>query len=115
MKSYWPPPKAADNWSLLQPMSARRATSSSPAAMRARRLLSLVTSVLSFSSSAGSVPGRSAEYILLATWPRRHRSAVSSPTPIARTENAPNTHHDDQGRAVDHPYPLPPLQGARLG
>src|SRR6266851_2274546 len=64
MKSYWPPPRAADNWSLLHPMSPRRATSSSPAAMRARRLLWLVTSVLSLSSVAGSVPGISAAYIL---------------------------------------------------
>src|SRR5262249_16453949 len=46
IKSNWPPCQAAANWSLLQLMSPRMATSSSPAAIRARRLLGLVTSIL---------------------------------------------------------------------
>src|SRR5688572_27129711 len=44
IKSNLPPFQAAPSWSLFQLMSARMATSSSPAAMRARRLLWLVTS-----------------------------------------------------------------------
>ena len=44
-----PLPQAAASWSLLHSISPRIATSSSPAAMRARRLFWLVTSVLSFS------------------------------------------------------------------
>src|SRR6266851_310971 len=126
MKSYWPPPKAADNWSLLQPMSARRATSSSPAAMRARRLPWLVTSVLSFSSVAGSVPGRSAAYILLATWHRRRspeeayrsharqRTAAQRPDVGASTCQRPGYQTADQPLSTGSTTPLMLLAGSAL-